>query len=219
MMGCSVAISESAFLSPAWLHEQYVQIYGSSLNGLWLPSDFILNPSGYVTSGPGRVGGTLANRNANLFTFGRINGRVSVRSDSTDLKALEVADGAIAKSYLAVTTGVPVETAYSVLAITNPYSTNSLIRNKLSPANWYSADGWSHYLDGAMNEVIPVAGTHIIEAQFSGSTSKGITIMGDTAQAGQVWTGDVGLFRRLSSVPSAAQSAIELGLLKRYFRI
>jgi hypothetical protein len=212
-------MTASVTLFPAWLTTELKKIYGSSILGLWVGEDLVVNGSNQVTSWPGRVGPTLTPLTAQLFPQTTLNGRKAIATPTTqvDICDLRATFGSAATSFFAVASFTSNTSTHRFL-FDSYNNSEGVIYAPINSTTWYTATGWSHYADGNATETVPTSGVHVIEGVKSTSTKIGAAF-GHSAAGGNHWPGSRAFGMTLSTIPSAEQRALGVQILRGYYSL
>lgn len=197
---------------------QMKAIFGTTLEGLWIGSDIIVDGSNLITSWPGRVGNTLTNATAQRFTVGTINGRHSMAPGSiAEAKMLSCNGVTNIYSHIVVATMQTAISAYEQLTTSYATTTGDIIRNALT-TGIYTATGFSHYVNGVASETFPSSGIAIVESNGTTTLQPG-TGVGGWNGGNRVWPGNIGLVAALTANPTIEQRSLYMQVLKNYYGI
>jgi hypothetical protein len=199
------------------LVQYLVAIFGSTLIGLWIGEDLVVDGSNNVTSWPGRIGATLTNSTANRFTIGTINGRTALAPGTiAQFKSLEIDSGLLSKSDWVVTVGCSATSANETAADAYNNASASVIRDA-STSSFLTATGWAHRVDGVATETIPTSGIHVFEGYRAANTATGSSVGGHRSIS-RVWPEEIALRMALSAVPTTLQRLQAQLALDSYYR-
>lgn len=215
----------SASLTPAALHAVLVSIFGAELIGLWIGEDLVIDGGNEITSWPGRIGPTLNNATVRRFSGNLINNRQGFRGATSTGRSLFTASigGVPAKSIISVAepTALPCPAGvFSTLAKANTASAGEALAGNGGTSNWYVAEGWNHFKNGAASEVITSSGLTVYEGDKAVSVTAGFRIGGYMEATSLLWdwTGTVMFGMALSAVPSASKRSAATSALRSYYK-
>jgi hypothetical protein len=205
-------------LSPAWLTTELKKIYGSSIVGLWVGEDLIVNGSNNVTSWPGRVGGPLTNGTANLFPTSIINNRRAAGSaDATNYKYLISAGVVAAKSIISVATTGPL-----------PFTTYRYLANSTAPgeqaiigvgSTLWTTGGAITYVNGTLTNSVTTTTLQVFEGIWTPGFTGNLIVGSYTTNQTQNWQGTFGCVLALSIVQSPEQRVLVNQILRGYYNL
>lgn len=204
-----------AIASPAWLTAQLQAIHGAALIGLWIQDDQILDGVNNVTGIPGRVGGSAVNGSAECFQATRLNGRAAMTTSTSAIRYLQAEANATILTVVVVAQLPSLPFAgYPTLAQSLPSYGMIIGEDGLSAL--YSGQAQVHAVDGSVTHSV-TPGAHILESRQAAGTA--LCIGGNPTNATRSWTAPIGTVFVLSDSPSAAQRAMYVNSLKRYYRL
>jgi hypothetical protein len=212
------------FRSTAWLHAKLATIFGADLIGLWVGEDLVVDGSNNVTSWPGRVGNSLVPVVAGVYrSASTINGRRATNASGNDFyRGLGATTTLGAKSFICVTNVAAVPLLALTCLASHQSDVHSIAVQDPGGSSFYTGSGWSHYVNGAPSELIPV-GAAIVEGINAANATIGVRIGCGYAPNGptntRVWTSPIAFCMALSAAPSAADRAAAVALLKTYYSI
>jgi hypothetical protein len=217
MIGVGVGVGFGGVgLSPAWLTAQVSTILGAKLLAMFDPTDAIV-ADGFITSLPAKVGPTLTNSRAAVFSVTQTNGRAMVNSNAESLQALSATGATDIKSVIMLITGATAAGSYDTwFSATN--DVGFIMRNGTGTGFWTASSQISHYVDGSASEMIPSSGLHIVEGLFA-ATATGYRLGGSPVSANRPASAPWGRTIVLNAAPSASERAATVALLQRYYRL
>jgi hypothetical protein len=201
-------------LSSNWLKDELSSIFGATIQGLWLGEDLPYDASGNVTSWPGRIGPTLTNRTANLFTRNQTNGRLGIFTPANLAMALASNASGTGKSFWIASDGYTLtpNNAVVVMAYNNsnklPIYVNSL-------QTIWTSSGETHAVDGVLSETFPTSGPVIVEGYYTGTGADHIEVGGYFSNP-QAFMRTLPVVLQLSAIPTSIQRVKGVIALKRY---
>lgn len=201
-------------LSASWLKDELSSIFGATIQGLWVGEDLRFDGSGNVTSWPGRVGPTLTNRTANLFTRAQSNGRLGLFTPSNLAMALANNTTGTGKSFWVATDGYTLSPNNAVVAMAYNNSNKLPIYVNSLQTIWTSS-GEVHAVDGVLSETFPGSGPVIVEGYYNAAGADHIEVGGFFANP-QAFLRTLPVVLQLSAIPTSIQRVKGVIALKRY---
>jgi hypothetical protein len=187
---------------------QLIELFGSRLIGLWTPHAAVTTGAN-ITSLPGLVGPTLADLGMAPLTLGDDGGYPVIVSANGEINQLGYTDAAwAAQTFLAVADG-GTGASYETLAGGQSDTQIGALMRAASSGYWFESVGRTpHYVDGALTNAIPAAGSgyHICEGQVPSRVETGIGLGGNPTY-GRGWGGRIRLYLQLSDTMSAGERA------------
>lgn len=209
------------YLSANWLHIRLLEIFGSSLIGLWIGEDLVTSGTD-VTSWPGRVGPILTyGANSQTRKFSRVfDGKFAVKDTV----------GYTANTVVLVASGAAVPGVQSLWTVYTSPNTHPLHQSVLTGAqtnaglvvnqntnSWWNF-GTARYVNGILTNAFTPSAKAISECDISTS---GIWLGGrdSTTTDGTTIPGSLFFGMALSAIPTVAQRILATIALKQYYGI
>jgi hypothetical protein len=208
-------MTASVIKSPAWLTSQLKSIYPTSLVGLWVGEDLVVDGSNNVTSWPGRVGPTLNATGANFVTTNS-GGRKYISNSAVDVKRNLSATVSAYKGVFAVARATTIPFPDYKLLVNGAVSSPLLGYPSLS--QWVA--GWTQYDDGVQT----IAATTDLSVYLSTKADSAETVLnvGGTKATGAYetwnWLGLIGCVVLTATVPTTLQRLQTQFVLDSYYR-
>jgi len=209
-------LTASTSLTPPWLHSQLKNIYGSSLLGLWIGEDIVVDGSNNVTSWPGRVGGTLTHSNTDYATAIK-NVKKGMTFSIINKNSLYSVDlGVVCKSFWAVAQSPPLpSTSFQVLCKSRLDGDDPILLDS-GVSTLFTTTGWSHYVDSVLTETL-TPGVHVIEG-IKASPNAAATNCMKGYSANYQWSATDYFRMALSAIPTQLQRLQTQFVLDSYYR-
>lgn len=203
------------------LTRQLQDIFGATLEGLWLGDDIVVDGAGLVTSWPGRVGGTLTNSTVNRFAIGEVNGRRATATGTLgQLKSLWVSGTSNIYSHIAVATMQSPRANYETITNSRNEANFTISRNQQQATIYTHAGAYTHFVNGVASTTFPASGVAIVESDtVIGTLLTTGTSVGGGAAADYIWPGNIMAVVALTANPTVAMRAAYVPPMRQYCRL
>lgn len=210
-----------AGLTPEWLKNELVSIYGAILIGLYIGEDLL--GSSTATSWPGRVGPTLPNTGSTAFNLSLLNGRRCIVGNTLGTQQLGYNDaGFLAKTTLAVYQAGTDLVAYQTIAGGYPSTQTAMLMRQADATTFFESSGRApHYVNGILTSNFPTVNVpSVVEGVFDTNTLEtGIGVGGNNAIANRSGNSKTATVVFLSAPQTPVQRAKAVVALKRYYNL
>lgn len=210
-------------LTTEWLSQRYIEIYGSSILGLWVGESIIFDGNNRIASWPGLIGPTFAKFNTGSSYPRRNvrNGRVGIINNESMATVtsllVTLADAPKSVGAVALSNEVPIQDDYNILIRGNPHGTTNsawTVTNSVGTSRLFDIYS-TKYRDSTATTAIDT-NLHFYSSNNESNAVAGISIFGYSHLGHTGWQGEAYALRSLSVVPTPEQLSAELSYLTLY---